>query len=123
MRQDNHPLDRLSAHGSTDYRLCIPRTDNPFGQGDPAREAWFDQWDSAAHESARILKANAAQRLYGAALAAFSLLRDMRSSPRTLTTRSERYREVERDLNTALACALAATGERQKISGVDQVVL
>lgn len=113
-----HPLDRLAAHGGTDYRACIPRADNPFNQGDPVRETWFSQWDAAAHEAARILKANAGQRLYRAALSAVSLLRDMRNSPRTITPRSPRYRDVEVDLNTAVSCALAASGAQQSIAGV-----
>jgi len=112
------PFDRLAAHGGTDYRRCIPRVDNPFNQGDPARDTWFSQWDAAAHEGARILKATAGQLLYRAALSAVSLLRDMRKSPRTLTTRSARYREVEIDLDTAVSSALAASGAQQSVSGV-----
>ena len=49
-----HPLARLTAHGGTDYRLCIPRTDNPFPASDPAHAAWHEQWDAAALEGARI---------------------------------------------------------------------
>ncbi len=112
-----HPLARLTAHGGTDYRLCIPRTDNPFPASDPAHAAWHEQWDAAALEGARILKASAAQRLYRVSLAAAALLRDMRSNPRTLTPRSQRYREVEVDLNTALSSALATTGTQQSIAG------
>lgn len=112
-----HPLARLTAHGGTDYRLCIPRWDNPFNQGDDARQQWFDQWDAAALEGAKILKASAAQRLYRVALAAASLLRDMRQKPRAITPRGARYRDVEDDLNNALSAALAATGTQQSIAG------
>lgn len=113
-----HPMERLSADGAKDFAICIPRDQNPYSADDPARERWFAQWDAAAHEAARILRANAAGKLYRAALSAVALLRDMRNSPRTLTTRSARYREVEIDLNTAVSSAMAASGARQSIAGV-----
>ena len=109
MTSTAHPLDRLCADGSRDYSACIPRDSNPYPESDPARARWFAQWDAAAHEGARILKANAAQRLYRAALGAVSLMRDMRNHPRTLTTRAARFREVEVELNTAVSSALAAS--------------
>jgi len=112
-----HPLERLVADGAADYRSCIPRDQNPFGS-DPARAKWFAQWDRAAHEGARILKANAAQRLYRACLTGAVLLRDMAAHPRTLTTRSLRFSETLTEFDLALSCALASSGTQQSLSGV-----
>lgn len=103
-----NPYDRLAEEGDAAWAACTPRSDNPHPHGSKMWEAWFAKWDAAALEGARILKGNGAAALYRAGLETATLLRDMRHNPRTLTTRSLRYRDAETHLNSALARAMAS---------------
>jgi hypothetical protein len=33
-------------YGHTDWFLCVRRNDNPYAEGDPRRDWWFEGWDT-----------------------------------------------------------------------------
>jgi len=114
-------LARRGEEGDAAFALAIPRDGNPHIHDAEKRRAWFAKWDSAALDAARLMKASGAAALYNACFAAAALLRDMRNSPRTTSTRMPRYREVEVELTAALARAQAAAQTQRVTADSPQV--
>lgn len=98
-----NPFERLPEEGDRAFHAGRPRNDNPHPAGTETRERWFSQWDACAQTAALVIKADGTGALYRAGLEVAALLRDMRNHPRTLSTRSPRFREAEAKLLSALS--------------------